>query len=157
MSKDRKYGWHFLPASKKLEYLDGRDVRVGETLEMRATNNYYSGTEPILCSQGMHASAKIADAANYCRGPVLCRVLVSGELKVGSDKFVGRYRRVLWMRKVPKELAKRWARQVGAKISREQEKDSAEYILYLGFAADDTAMTKLVRQWARDNGCPESR
>lgn len=84
-----KLGWHFLPADMRLEYGDNRLAKVGESLSVP------SHITPRPCHEGMHASEKPVDAASFKKGPVLCRVEVSGEIKKENDKFCGRSRKIL--------------------------------------------------------------
>lgn len=97
-----RLGWHFLSADRLLRYGDGRRVEVGTELSIA------TGASPVLCSYGMHASPRIVDALRNHRGPVLCRVVVRGDIQTDRrmypDKFCGRSRRVLWMRSVPKDV-----------------------------------------------------
>ena len=83
--------WHFLPENKKLRYADNRIVVPNETY--RCPND-----RPIeLCRNGMHGSVNIMDALSYAPGPIVCRVNITGGLKIGDDKIAGRERNVLWM------------------------------------------------------------
>jgi len=45
----------------------------------------------------MHGSVNIIDALKYASGPICCRVDITGDLSVDSDKIAGRSRKVLWM------------------------------------------------------------
>jgi len=97
---ESKYGWHFILTDHLLGYGDGRKVEVGDRLEMRILSDLTgkpikTKLEPRLCSRGMHASESLADAVmQYAPGPVLCRVTVDTGLKMGTDKFCGRFRTV---------------------------------------------------------------
>ncbi len=82
--------WHWLNASRKLGYEDGRTVTEGEWL-------HAGQLPPILCRQGMHASVSPLHALQYAPGPVICRVEVRGDIQAGEDKIVGEERCVLWM------------------------------------------------------------
>lgn len=57
--KDSKLGWHFLPADMKLKYGDGRKAEVGKALSIP------KDTKPWVCNEGMHASEKIHNAAQF--------------------------------------------------------------------------------------------
>ena len=81
--------WHFLAEDKRLGYNDGRLVEVGQTLECEG--------EPVLCSNGMHGSARLIDALRYASGPIVCRVEIDGDVIEGKYKLCGRRRTVLWM------------------------------------------------------------
>lgn len=87
-------GWHFLPSSMKLDYGDGRKAEVGKTLSIPKS------ATPHTCSSGMHASLKPSQAASFCKGPVLTRVEVWGDIETDNDKFCGRNRRVLWAKEL---------------------------------------------------------
>ena len=85
--------WHFLPEDRRLRY-GGRDlVEAGKT---------YAAKGPlVLCrngnGNGMHASMRAIDALRYARGPIVCRVELSGKILHGYDKLCARKRTVLWM------------------------------------------------------------
>ena len=81
--------WHLLSEDKRLGYDDGRLVEVGATLECKG--------DPELCSNGMHGSVRLIDAAYYASGPIVCRVEIEGDVIEGDDKLCGRRRTVLWM------------------------------------------------------------
>jgi len=81
--------WHFLSKDKRLGYDDGRLVEVGVPLECEG--------DPELCSNGMHGSVRLIDAAYYASGPIVCRVEIEGDVIEGDDKLCGRRRTVLWM------------------------------------------------------------
>jgi predicted TIM-barrel fold metal-dependent hydrolase len=67
---------------------DNRIVTVGEPVTVEG--------EPILCEHGLHASARIIDALEYC--PVgnvaLCRVTLGGTVIHGDDKSVASERTI---------------------------------------------------------------
>ena len=88
--------FHFLPESKTLQYKDGREVRVGETLTVEG--------EPILCEHGLHASPSVRDALAFLRGPVLTVVRLGGVVLHADDKSVGTERTCLWMKDVSQTL-----------------------------------------------------
>jgi hypothetical protein len=93
-NNDKKLGWHFLPADMKLEYGDGRKAEVGKTLSID------KNAVVRCCSTGMHASERPSQAAVHGKGPVLCRVEVSGDIEDRVDKFAGRSRKVIAFRKL---------------------------------------------------------
>ena len=74
-----------------LGYADNRIVTVGETITVEG--------EPILCEHGLHASARIIDALEYCpEGEVaLCRVELGGTVIHGDDKSVASERTITAM------------------------------------------------------------
>ena len=80
--------WHWIREDKKTRY-DERPIRVGRWMKARG--------EIEMCEKGMHGSIKILDALQYAPGPIVCRVEIDGEIECGSDKIVGRRRKVLWM------------------------------------------------------------
>jgi hypothetical protein len=80
--------WHFLPADRRLAYDDKRLVRKGTKLTV---------PPPVkMCTRGLHASIRPIDALSFQRGPIICRVVVGGEIEHGDDKIVGTERTVLW-------------------------------------------------------------
>lgn len=117
----RKLGWHWIDRSRKLGYQDGRKVEVGERLEMLERGDA-TKRPPQVCGYGMHASSKISDAAEYHKGPILCRVVVTGSIDAPSDdnKFCGRYRKVLWMAEITMADLKPIARELKIPLSRSQ-------------------------------------
>ena len=90
---DTQYYWHFATIGEgdvpRLGYGDNREIKVGETLAVHA--------KPVLCSVGLHASAKLWDALNYARGErlSLCRVTLGGTVKHDTDKSVANERTVV--------------------------------------------------------------
>jgi hypothetical protein len=71
------YAWHFV----------GETLRDGSPAPRNGRKLVFKG-EPILCSQGLHASIDPFDALQYAPGPVLCRVWCSGVIIPASDKLV---------------------------------------------------------------------
>jgi hypothetical protein len=84
------YGWHFLPASRKLELEQSpRDVVLGAWMR-------YAGDEPVeMCARGMHASRRAINALSFERGPVVCWVELRGGIVEAGDKAVAEERRVV--------------------------------------------------------------
>jgi hypothetical protein len=81
--------WHFLRENRRLGFGDGRIVESGKTFQVEP---------PIeLCERGLHASVRAIDAIEYAPGPIVCRVLLSGEILHGDDKAVATHRTVLWV------------------------------------------------------------
>lgn len=86
---DPVLAWHFLPASKCLSYGPHTPVEVGRELSVNP---------PLrMCRHGLHASPRALDAFRFFRGPIACRVELSGELLHGPDKICAERRKVLWM------------------------------------------------------------
>ena len=81
--------WHFLHENRCLQYDDGRQVVVGETLRVEGS--------PVLCKHGLHASARAIDALTNAPGPIACLVTLGGEIARGRDKSAAQERTVLWM------------------------------------------------------------
>ena len=79
--------WHFLPANGRLTKGDNRKPVLNRWLHSEGT--------PKLCHHGLHASVAILDALKYAPGPVLCRVLLKGDIQHGGDKYVARSRKVI--------------------------------------------------------------
>ena len=87
--------WHFArvgsDGTPRLGYGDNREIRVGETLRVEI--------EPILCEQGLHASARLWDALSYARGErlSLCLVTLGGTVLHDANKSVANERTVVAM------------------------------------------------------------
>jgi hypothetical protein len=81
--------WHWLPQDRRLAYgiralvEEGMVLEVGEPLE--------------LCNHGLHASKNILDAMWYAKGPIICRVELSGKFVFDQSKFCATRRKCLWM------------------------------------------------------------
>lgn len=146
---DSKLGWHFLPSDRKLGYSDDRVVKVGETLEA-------SGV-PYVCNRGMHASERPSHAAQFGKGPVLCRVLVEGDLDNGNDKFCGRRRTVLWMKELSKKDMIAILRNVGEKFSSSDESyyTKDDLVAHLARYPGNDKLDKALVSWAKKNGLTE--
>ena len=90
-----EYYWHFATIGEgdvpRLGYGDNREIKVGETLAVHA--------KPVLCSVGLHASAKLWDALGYANGErlALCRVTLGGTVLYDTDKSVANERTVIAM------------------------------------------------------------
>jgi hypothetical protein len=82
--------WHFLQSDKRLQYGDGREVKLGETLTV-------DETRMIPCKYGLHASVKALDALNYVNwsGVVACRVELGGRVVEDIEKHVASERTVV--------------------------------------------------------------
>ena len=80
--------WHFVNAERTLAH-DGMSIEPGYV--------YSEPGETILCERGMHGSINALDALQYAPGPVICRVVMWGDVKQGTDKLVAQHREVLWM------------------------------------------------------------
>jgi hypothetical protein len=142
---NKKLGWHFLPKDMTLGYADGRKAQVGKTLK-------YTGTAtPQVCYRGMHASHTIADAASFKKGPVLCRVEISGDVSDDGAKMAGRERKVI----SAKEVTLRDAKQLGKDLKHDGLKnitDEYEIAYELSNAAydDAPAFNKVMEKWIAD-------
>ena len=73
--------WHFVNKNNRLNYNDGRLVRVGITHTIEGT--------PRLCGNGLHGSKRIIDALKYAKYHTLYRVDIQGDIVEGSDKLCG--------------------------------------------------------------------
>ncbi len=82
-------GWHFLQEDRRLQFGKKTKVRVGQTLK-------HAG-KVVLCSSGFHASKRAIDAIGYAPGPIVCRVVLAGEIVEDTDKAVAAERTVLAM------------------------------------------------------------
>ena len=80
--------WHWIRDDKKTRY-DERPIRVGRWMKAHG--------EIEMCQNGMHGSKRILDALHFAPGPIVCRVEIDGEIECGSNKIVGRRRKVIWM------------------------------------------------------------
>ncbi len=149
--KDRRLGWHFLPKSLKLEYGDGRTVEVGKTLSISPSET------PMTCSQGMHASEKIRQAATFNRGPVVCRVEVKGDIDTDRDKFCGRSRTVLWMKELTTKDIQDCLVSIGFKTRTNVTKTMDSLQHQLADACGNTSYQDKadawLMKWAEKNGC----
>ena len=157
-AKERK-GWHFLALDKRLGYDDGRKVKLGERLEARGFNMWNSSPEP--CKPGMHATTKIVNGGFFHRvGPVLCRVEVTGEVKWHDDrvKFVGRYRKVLWWKRITRDVLEACAKHCGIHVNNGRYFYDENKSIWGKFRyADERTRNKAeawFRNWAEQNGCP---
>ena len=86
--------WHFArcdaTGTPLLGNGDGREVKVGETLTIDG--------EPVLCRHGLHASARVLDALQYCNyDACLCEVELGGTVVCGDDKSSATERTVMHM------------------------------------------------------------
>jgi hypothetical protein len=78
--------WHWLPADRRLR--DGNIAQAGYVYEVPG---------PVeLCAWGLHASVSPLHALDYAQGPIISRVVMSGDITHGGDKLVARRREVLW-------------------------------------------------------------
>jgi len=82
-------GWHFLRQDCRLSFGDGRLIRAGTTVTVPGP--------PVLYAHGLHASRRVMNALQQPAGPVVCRVVVSGEIVKEDDIFAGTRRYVEWM------------------------------------------------------------
>jgi hypothetical protein len=88
--------WHWLSTDRRLGYGDGRLVEPGQTLTIDG--------EPKLCGRGLHGARSILHALKHARGPIVCRVRLSGRIVEANTRIVkddtrlaGTERRCLWM------------------------------------------------------------
>ncbi len=79
--------WHFVYDNLRLR--DGNTVAAGYRYEVQPPI--------VLCFWGLHASRKILDAITYAPGCQICRVRMSGDIIMDSDKLVATQREVLWI------------------------------------------------------------
>lgn len=145
---DKRKGWHFLPASMKLEYSDNREAKVGQTLSISPH------TSPRLCAAGMHAAPTPEKASNYKKGPVLCYVEVSGDLKEDHNKFCGRNRKVIWAKKLTLEQMKEIGKDIG-NPSLSSATSVSDAVSALGNGSNSEATNRALLKFAKRNGCPD--
>jgi hypothetical protein len=81
--------WHFLRYDRRMQFAPWTLVEAGKT--------YTAVGELGLCENGLHASFRAMDALKYAPGCIVCRVSLSGERQVDSDKVCARSRTVLWL------------------------------------------------------------
>jgi hypothetical protein len=86
--------WHFLDASRKLRFGDGRMVDVGTVVDVLLEER---GMEIALCDYGLHGSRNMQDAYSYYNGAYLTRTLHYGIIEDGPDKLASQYRECLGM------------------------------------------------------------
>lgn len=146
---NQKFGWHFLPKNKKLKYGDDRKVEVGKPLSIS------KGEKPKVCNTGMHASEKIAQAAQYNAGPVLCRVIVSGDLDTSAaDKFCGRTRTVIWMKELTAADMTAAIVAAGSTVGSYTDQDSLVHRLN---SCTDWKLNSTLEAWAKKNGWDDTK
>lgn len=80
--------WYFAEESRRLRYGDGRTIVVGDSHSVDG--------ELILCENGLHASERIIDALQYAPGPILYRVILSGDMVQDATKIASRTRTYIW-------------------------------------------------------------
>jgi len=111
-------GWHFLPKDCRLQYSDGRRVQKGKTNRVKGT--------PVLCVHGLHASARAVDALQYCKGPMVARVRLSGDIVVGNDKAVATARTELTKRVDATKVLHEFACWCAERVLRRERKAGRE-------------------------------
>lgn len=146
MKGHTRMGWHLVQPRRVLGYRDGRKVKVGETLWIEG--------KPRLCHKGMHAAPKILDCMFSLAThnstladprPWLCRVRVYDATKHDGNKFVGRGRKVLWMRRLTKGVLDKIARRAGG---------DTYSTAHWTFDCMPIGGEAMLVDWARNNGCP---
>jgi len=83
-----EHGRHSLPANRRLNHGDRRQVELGVTIT-------HAG-ESRICQSGLHASPTPRTMFDYTAGPVICYVSCADIREQQNDKFVCRSRTVLW-------------------------------------------------------------
>lgn len=147
----KRLGWHFLPANMKLGYSDNRKAEVGKTLSVLDSGKIE------CCYNGMHASEKISQAASYGKGPVLCRVEVSGDIETKGNKFAGRNRKILWARKLTTKEMKALLNSVGYYYDGSIDEDSLVQSMDWAAGSHADEMDVWLGKWAKDHGCIPSK
>lgn len=99
--------WHLIEANLLLRYDDGRVVKPGQLfkvhhdaripLKFAKQYRWHERAQIVSCRRGLHASIKFEDAYSYCKGPIVCRVELSGWMIKNYDKICATQRKVLWM------------------------------------------------------------
>lgn len=80
-------GYHFL-TSDYTTFYGKMKIEIGVPLEVKG--------RLIPCQIGLHACKTISGSLPYIRGPILCRVLLEGDVIEIPPQIVGRRRTVLW-------------------------------------------------------------
>ena len=81
--------WHFLPADRCLRWGTKEEVFPGKKITV---------LPPLkMCEHGLHASEDALHALDYAPGPIVCRVIMSGEILFDTDKCCAAERTCLWM------------------------------------------------------------
>jgi hypothetical protein len=70
--------YFFSNENKRLGYGDNRIIKLGRTHKVKC--------EPILCEQGLHASARPLDALQYANSAIIWKVTLGGKVIHGDDK-----------------------------------------------------------------------
>ena len=83
--------WHFT----------GDKLRNGEPIPKQGEWLEFDG-DPIMCSQGLHASRHPYDALKYAPGAALHRVRLGGYILEGDNKLVATQRKIIWT--IPPEI-----------------------------------------------------
>jgi len=79
--------WHFIKEDYRLRY-SNQEVKAGDTVTVNG---------PVkLCEHGLHASRRVIDALRYAPGPIVCRVVMSGDIIEGDHKLVASERYIEW-------------------------------------------------------------
>lgn len=127
----------------KLDYSDGRQAKVGETLSIK------SNEIPRPCHKGMHASTKASQAAGFKKGLVLCRVMVHGDVKHDTDKFCGRHRTIIWAKELDSAAFTELKKALGYRHSAVAVDT---YTLRNMANFDSGKFDKAMEAWAKKNG-----
>jgi len=80
--------WYFAHESKKLQYGDGRGIKIGETHTVDCV--------PQCCKEGLHGSVKLRDALSFAKGYIIYRVDINGKIDKQDDKICGQSRTYLY-------------------------------------------------------------
>lgn len=91
----RKMGWHWVdgdPNGNLVLRYSSKRFKVGDKLVHDELREGYIG----LCDRGFHASEKFVDAVGYAPSNVVTRVLSTGKIITGSDKYVSTERQAIW-------------------------------------------------------------
>ena len=80
--------WYFAHESNKLQYGDGRKIKIGETHTIDCI--------PQCCKKGLHGSIKILDALSFAKGSIIYRVDIKDKIDKQNDKICGQSRTYLY-------------------------------------------------------------
>lgn len=109
MTQESQTLYWFEPPTGALSFGDGRKPKIGTTHRVKG---------PVrLCGHGLHASARVLDAAGYARSPILWGVRLRGEIRYDEDKAAATEREYVW-RFDTTEIMDRFARLAALDVIR---------------------------------------
>ena len=93
--------WHFAERGgilkkyhyKKTFFVNGREATA---IAIKTGSTYMVKGKVQLCTNGLHSSIRLLDAARFKNSDHISRVLVWGDIHEAHDKICTRYRKVVW-------------------------------------------------------------